>query len=94
MSETIIRIEQDPRMIELLESIDEKLGRLLPDQGAKTYSLQEAADALGVDRQTAREYCRRGELRYRGKGNGTRRTHYVISQEAINDFRARRERGA
>jgi hypothetical protein len=89
----VIRIEQDPRTVELLEEIARKLDRLIDDSPERTYCLREAALALGMTYQTALECVRRGDLRYIDKGSGRERRSYVITQSAIDEFKEARSRG-
>jgi hypothetical protein len=93
MSETIIRVEQDPRTMELLEAISHKLDRLIGDAPERTYNLREAAGVLGMAYQTALKYVEQGNIRYINKGNGTQRKSYVITQSAIDEFKEYHSRG-
>jgi hypothetical protein len=91
--ENVIKFETDPRMIELLESIDRKLDLMLGDGAERMYSLKEAALALGMSYQQAREYADRGEIRYVDNGNGGQRVRYAIPASAIEEFKTARTKG-
>jgi hypothetical protein len=90
-----IETDPDPLVIELLEvakSIDRKLTQLVGDR-ERTYSLKEAASALGMSYPTALDYCKQGKIRYIDKGAGNERKSYVITQSAVDEYKEMYSRG-
>jgi excisionase family DNA binding protein len=94
MSETVIRLEQDPRTVELLEEMCAKLDRLLVP---RVYTLEEAAELLQVGYSTAREMVLKGEIAAKNVGTG-KNSHYRISADQLTDYlranNSAEERGA
>jgi excisionase family DNA binding protein len=82
MSETVIRIEQDPCMIEQLKEINGKLDLLVIP---KVYTVEEVSDILQVGYSTARDLVVSGKIRAHNVGTG-KNCHYRITSEQLRGY--------